>query len=518
MAVGIADTWSPGKLPQSRVGVSSMLGTVSSALSSISRSEDNTYIKQMISDLSTIRAAVLSLEQKFYQQLKATDIKEIQRRLDLLNNDPGFRAMVNLSDSEFSNLVDAASQTEGIDFTQPAYIFFKRERTRKQLVEASGVGQISAETLIDALNSQNKITKMTASRINKGDSKGLSKFIANITYIPENNRFKVDFGGQAVPSDWKKRLEEEYGVYFRQAGAFDRRKFLRSWLEKNIANGVIRSAVLYQFDNCAGRYDLNSSEASIKGFLGEVHAAASLNILTNSHDAIATGNLRKVVEKGGIGGGQEIPIDMVFREFGFQIKNYKIIGGKANLGNFMSEEGIGTETFIRQRAGIQNEMANLLVSLFGSLQFNQVDPDSNGSFNSTRTSIENLAYGEQIKTVFDAHINNILKISEKFQSSADSPFGTKQVYYNTFFLIGAKLVPSSAILTAIIEQLRKASDSYIISQYSISGPEGEPRYNDTDPQGNKSVSTSSAANKIKMSYKISLKLDSILSLAMGQVS
>ena len=45
MAVGIADIWSPGKLPQSRVGVSSMLGTVSSALSSISRSEDNTYIK-----------------------------------------------------------------------------------------------------------------------------------------------------------------------------------------------------------------------------------------------------------------------------------------------------------------------------------------------------------------------------------------------------------------------------------------------------------------------------------------
>lgn len=81
--------------------------------------------------------------------------------------------------------------------------------------------------------------------------------------------------------------------------------------------------------------------------MGEVHAAASLNLLTNSHDAIATGNLRKVVEKGGIGGGQEIPIDMVFREFGFQIKNYKIIGGKANLGNFMSEEGIGTETFIR---------------------------------------------------------------------------------------------------------------------------------------------------------------------------
>lgn len=39
------------------------------------------------------------------------------------------------------------------------------------------------------------MTKMTASRINKGDSKGLSKFIANITYMPENNRFKVDFGG-----------------------------------------------------------------------------------------------------------------------------------------------------------------------------------------------------------------------------------------------------------------------------------------------------------------------------------
>ena len=51
-----------------------------------------------------------------YNRLSRNDLDFLPKQtikdgitLDLLNNDPGFRAMVNLSDSEFSNLVDAAS-------------------------------------------------------------------------------------------------------------------------------------------------------------------------------------------------------------------------------------------------------------------------------------------------------------------------------------------------------------------------------------------------------------------------
>jgi hypothetical protein len=45
-------------------------------------------------------------------------------RLDELNNDAGFRSMVNLSDSEFDKIVRMAAQKEVFDFTKPVMMVF----------------------------------------------------------------------------------------------------------------------------------------------------------------------------------------------------------------------------------------------------------------------------------------------------------------------------------------------------------------------------------------------------------
>ena len=514
----LVDNWTSGQLPTSAYGVGQMLTASGSGLEALSNAENVAqYLKDMADDLKIKRDTVLGLEQRFYKQLNASGLEEIQRRLDLLNRDAGFRAMVNMSDSQFKQLVEAAAQKEGFDYTEPIEIFFKRDRTKSQVAELSedGVKEIAISQIVPILNRQNKMTKMTASRLNKGTSTGLGSFLVSVTHDIQKNKFIVNFKeGKMIPSDWKKRLEDEYGVFFKQAGMFDQRKFLRDWLSKNIGNAVIKAAVLHEFDANANRYDLNSSEASVKGFLGEVHTAATLNILTNSQGAVATGNLRKIA---GIGKGQEIPIDIIINEFGFQVKNYAVIKNKVSFGNIRSEEGMGAESFIRQRARIEGGMADLLVSLFGSYQFNQIDPDSDGSFSEKRTSIENMVEGENIKKIFDAHISNILKISEEFSSGEKTPFGTNQVYYNTFFMIGSKLVPSSAILQAIINKLISQTQT-IESTYLISKPTGGQVYNDTDPQGNKTASVSSAANAVKISYQIDLNLEDILNSALSSVS
>jgi hypothetical protein len=71
---------------------------------------------------------------------------------------------------------------------------------------------------------------------------------------------------------------------------------------------------MYQFNKKKASYDLNSSTASIKGFLGEVRTAAFLDHLCNRNgSAIPTGNIHEIVN-GSLGG--EIAIDILLKGFG----------------------------------------------------------------------------------------------------------------------------------------------------------------------------------------------------------
>jgi glyceraldehyde-3-phosphate dehydrogenase/erythrose-4-phosphate dehydrogenase len=68
--------------------------------------------------------------------------------------------------------------------------------------------------------------------------------------------------------------------------------------------------------------------------LGEIHANVAMRYLFNKADVFATGNIRDLK-------GQEIPIDLVVENTGFQIKNYRIENGETlfryggQAGNFI---------------------------------------------------------------------------------------------------------------------------------------------------------------------------------------
>jgi hypothetical protein len=72
---------------------------------------------------------------------------------------------------------------------------------------------------------------------------------------------------------------------------------------------------MYQFKNKLGSYDLNSSAASIKGFLGEVRTAAFLDYLCGRNGtAIPTGTVQKIIN-GQMSG--EVAIDILLKGYGF---------------------------------------------------------------------------------------------------------------------------------------------------------------------------------------------------------
>lgn len=516
MAVGVASTWSAGKLPLSTSGVQSMLGAVSGALGGISKGNQSDFINKSVERLKAARDTVLGLEKNFYSQVGAKDLREIQMRLDELNNDAGFRSMVNLSDSEFDKIVRMAAQKEVFDFTKPVMMVFNDPNIQAQVAELSGAEEIGIQELIRAINSAtgNGKTEIRALRGSSSGNRGLSKFICGITpkEIDGKTQYQVRFQGESIPSEWKARLEKELQITFSQEGSFSQRDLLRQEIQRRITNGKLKQYVLREFDANASQYDLNSSTASVKGFLGEVHTVAAINYLMGGYYAQATGNLRKV------GSGEEIPIDVVLGEFGFQVKNYRTIENKVSFGNFSrggsnDKGGMGAANFMSSRARIEEDLYKLLVSLFGAYQFNRTDPDGSGNFESTRNEITSLVNSQQIKDVFDAHIDNMLKVSEQFSTGEGTLFGAEVMYYNTFFMIGSKLIPASAILSAIITQLRKYQNNSIVAQYTFGEVTDSPKYEIEKPSENEATSAEAAANQIKITYKIDLNLNDILIMA-----
>jgi DNA-directed RNA polymerase beta' subunit len=80
-------------------------------------------------------------------------------------------------------------------------------------------------------------------------------------------------------------------------------------------------------------------------------------------------------------------------------------------------------------------------------------------------------------------------------------------------MIGSKLIPASAILSAIITQLRKYQNNSIVAQYTFGEVTDSPKYEIEKPSENEATSAEAAANQIKITYKIDLNLNDILIMA-----
>jgi hypothetical protein len=110
--------------------------------------------------------------------------------------------------------------------------------------------------------------------------------------------------------------------------------------------------------------------------------------------------------------------------------------------------------FITDRARVQGSIKQVLYALYGSYHYNQMIDGASGEYSSIRSSLEGKA--RESTEVFEGYIDNILKISDFFNSE-DANFADKKLYFNTFFMIRDKLIPSSVILGNIIAQLQSKS-------------------------------------------------------------
>jgi hypothetical protein len=87
----------------------------------------------------------------------------------------------------------------------------------------------------------------------------------------------------------------------------------KNYVNRVITDSEIKSYIIADLNSAEKKYSVNTSAGSIKGFLVEITMNSVLRALTNIYQ-LATGAIRKICEEGK---GQEIPIDIILRNFGF---------------------------------------------------------------------------------------------------------------------------------------------------------------------------------------------------------
>lgn len=537
---GYSSNGSSPELPTSLMEVKSLLANTEN-LVGMSSWGGQDYFDVMINRLKSIQQKVYQSEcdlfrdQGPFAKLGAEDsykgVRILQEKIDQLNkSNPGFLAMNNngaIFESSggikhIERLRDAVQ--EGYQNTSMNIVV---NQQIKDTLDASD--QDIKRALATIIDNSVVLTKRTGG-YNKEAAKALFES-CDLIYNPDSYTITIknndSKGSQDLFKKWKPKLEADYGIYLKKA---DFKFAAITEAVKAIvgAGSEIWPYVEYQLEHNHDKFDVNPSNGAIIGFLGEVKANALFDYLLNEHGAaVPTGNVRNIAS------GQEIPVDLIIKSFGFQVKNFVFSKNGTFAFTRRSDKSMLMPNFIQSRLNLSltDYVGLALLTFFGSYQFNQPsdtpeDEYSIGAYRQIYSGFRQLigANAEAdsiIHNIFSSHLDSLLRIIFPIEQTTADFYNSLQISFNTMFIINTKLIPSSAILQALITNLEQIRDheqhTAVRTQYFISQPVGDgirwkPPITQEDANDNASVSAIEAANYIKVHYRIEFDLNNILSI------
>ena len=293
-------------------------------------------------------------------------------------------------------------------------------------------------------------------------------------------------------------------------------KIFRDYINAKIESyltGQFKTLAQEQFNKYQNSYFLNYNENSLKGYIEEICVNIVFSSL-NFGSSIPMGNIKEILSKRGKSGA-DLFTDMLFRNQGFQIKSWVLQEGKHTDKVDNKEAG----TFITNRW--EYSMNSLLVKLFGTYQFNQQYDDT---YIDTQKKLDDLMdpEGMVMNNVFASNLDKILRIDRTFEAA--SVLTKFDRYYNTFFMINNRLVPSSQILQTIIDalyQIKNSAYSSDIISFKITKIQKTEDVNtlgqliETNERINQRyhMNILEMANLVKLSYILVFDVDALLKQA-----
>ncbi len=196
----------------------------------------------------------------------------------------------------------------------------------------------------------------------------------------------------------------------------------------------------------------------IQGYLGEVYWNAFMHFLfENKAWVIPVGDVKNIK-------GKSMAVDMLVNDIGFQIKRWSIkegIEGEDKFFYHTNNMKMQFGTFLSSRAQmLHTEVGSIIARMFGSLSYNKPNPEKkpeeiHGEQPTSYSDLfRNLVTVEKInfmdlEYLFQTRLSTIIGIS----GTGGMTLSGKQ-YYNTFWAINDKIVPSSAIIEELISDIR----------------------------------------------------------------
>ena len=521
---------------------------------------DFTYAKifeYQRNNLIEIRNRVAKLEEHFYAAAGIKSLKEFQTRIDEIN-ESGLDILTN---RRFGEVV-AGLRRLGFDFKAT------RADSQQLLIEDSfntlmSTNQQFADLIHETINMNSEEAFITAiNNLSNGGKRFLT--MAEIDALPKGfvEQMKKQLGGRndgkyglfstiklklnpgkprPLTIEWDNisasQIKKLYDITMKaipeQLLKFpdDKTSIINSlWqvISPHIKSGSpIHAMVKREFFRYANSYDVNRSESSILGFLGEVHLNVLLKrLFMNKMTTQNVGAIRDATRS------QEIGIDTILNSFNFQVKNYSLINDVLSFEGTRRYDGSMNSLMERIMGDWPLHYDQLIAELFGTVQFNQpYSPDTTSGqqyADTYSTLVKPLAEKEGVE-YFKYSIDRIMRIDQAFSSKDGSLFGNMDLYYNTFFFVNGKIIPSSVILDSIIDAQTKQINNACY-KFSMTVKFNDlPNYytsivewrQNNDSNDNPNVPSLFGANGILQSIKVNIEysfdLKDILSQALNAV-
>lgn len=454
-------------------------------------------IQGIMTGLRELQSLLEQQEQSFYSLLGLSGPKaliELQNRVDQWNNSGAFRLLdknVALKINQLMEVeIDSKSLFAGLS----------------KLVESPDVRDYWVSEELNLVSFLNDVFgKGNKGRYSSIAGKGVN---AALEVRKENGKvILTQKSGQELSAGMKKKLAVDLNEY---SGTTQVEITTKDWdillrqivdiVTAGITNSEVIKCLHYEFYNRAEKdYNKWANLYIVQGWLGEVYWNACLSYLFKKKGiSLPTGAKYNAL-------GRQMSVDIIVESCGFQVKNWTFKGGVHR-----SEKTLLLGNFLSTRADLMGSFTgDILAQMFGAISYNKPNEDYPSRIQEY-TSFYNSEVAPkaeeltQLTNLFRTRLNKIIEIDNG--GLLKEPINNEQQFYNTFWLINDKVIPSSIIIKKLIQEIDSNVGQGLVN-FEVTSIE--------DKGGNvwpQEVNTTalSMANRWRLSYTTEFNIDRLL--------
>lgn len=418
--------------------------------------------QNVIKELEDLLQILINQENKFYNMygITANNITSFHNRIEKWRTSMA-HLLSKETAQEICNIMASTITNEDVASALNNY-FDPQKNTQDQIVDAQ---VLYNHGLSDILNDAFFIDEKGKKK-KGGFSKTLDKqFSANFQVVSNGkggysvetlagqNKELTNYMKLKIVRTVNKAVKDEYKIT--TAVSDEIQKEIYNVLTKN--NNVDAEMKLCLSNELIGRkmeYTKFPHLPVIQGWLGEMYWNAAFSYISGQRRvSIPSGAMQNTQ-------GKQLSVDIIYNNIGFQVKNWSFDNKsehhnikKMNFGNFIGD-----------RADLLNVYTGQVIAqLFGAVSYNR--PTTDISLQSDRFSEYNSLYADAealttkldfLTNVFYTRLNKIIGI-DSGNTLKDQNIDGKRTFYNTFWLLKDKIVPSSVIIQQLIDDIKLQS-------------------------------------------------------------